>query len=177
MGREKALKCAARDFAILSAAAGDAEKAPYLIAVELASSKSSEDSVLHWKMTFLPPDDSVYGGVHPAKPAEKLVYVLNWVLHSERYPHEPPEIRLETPIFHPLVDEEDGKLCEGALSDDWKPSTPILETAQKVFHILFSLYEKEQEMPLNATAARLLAQGSDSKAFLAEVAKKKALIQ
>lgn len=36
------------------------------------------------------------------------------------YPHEPPKVKCETPVYHPNIDLE-GNVCLNILREDWKP--------------------------------------------------------
>lgn len=190
MGREKSLKCVSRDFQLLRKALEESkEKVPTLVQLELvegsdnsgekSENSSDSNSLFHWQLVVIPPDGSIYGGPHPRKPTEVIAYVMQWNFNEEHHPHEPPQIVFRTPIFHPLIDESDGKLCDGVLNaDDWKPTTSPIDILNKVVQKVFVEYcGTAGEMPFNAAAAKLLSGGEESKEFAAEVAKRKALIQ
>lgn len=188
MGREKSLKCVLRDFEILrKALEEDKAKVPSLVQLELVESSSNngenkqedDNSVFHWMVVVVPQEGSIYGGPHPTQPQEIIKYVMHWRFNAERHPHEPPEIFFRTPIFHPLVDDSDGKLCEGVLNnDDWKPTTSPIDILKTVVQKVFQEYcGAAADMPSNTSAAKLLSGGKESEEFAAEVAKKKALIK
>jgi ubiquitin-conjugating enzyme E2 M len=40
------------------------------------------------------------------------------------YPHEPPKVKCETPVYHPNIDLE-GNVCLNILREDWKPVLTI----------------------------------------------------
>lgn len=40
------------------------------------------------------------------------------------YPHEPPKVKCETPVYHPNIDL-DGNVCLNILREDWKPVLTI----------------------------------------------------
>lgn len=184
MSASKALRCAARDYKRLreAAAASPSSSSPSaagLVSVSLSSPKAGaereeEEDLFSWRVVIRPPLGSVYGGPHPTHPSVDVVYTFEWTLSAQRYPHQPPDIVVATPIFHPLIDESDGKLCEGVLADVWKPTTSPMDVVGVLTHVIFEEYN-QGEAPSNAGAARLLEDGKD--AFTAEVVKRKSQIR
>ncbi|XP_050031041.1 nedd8-conjugating enzyme UbcE2M-like [Dermacentor andersoni] len=80
------------------------------------------------------------------------------------YPHEPPAVKCETPVFHPNIDLE-GNVCLNILREDWNP---VLTLGAVVLGLQFILLEPNTEDPLNKKAAELLLH--DRKLFLQNVA-------
>jgi ubiquitin-conjugating enzyme E2 M len=68
------------------------------------------------------------------------------------YPHDPPKVKCETPIYHPNIDLE-GNVCLNILREDWKP---ILCISAVVYGLIHLLLEPNPNDPLNQEAAELL---------------------
>lgn len=146
-----ALKRAGRDLGALTAACtgsgGLLREAKYA---------DGGNNIFEWEIVVEPPNFSIYAG----KP-----YRLRFSLSPESYPIAPPNVRVLTPIFNPIV-AADGKICEGVLkNDDWKPTTSIVTVVERIVHSVFVDYMKLDA--LNEEAARLLHQ--DEVAFVRRV--------
>lgn len=68
------------------------------------------------------------------------------------YPHQPPKVHLETPIYHPNIDTE-GNVCLNILRKDWKP---VLGINPVILGLVFLFIEPNPEDPLNHEAAKVL---------------------
>lgn len=68
------------------------------------------------------------------------------------YPHQPPLVKCETPIYHPNIDW-DGNVCLNILRADWKP---VLDLNAVIYGLIFLFYEPNANDPLNHEAAELL---------------------
>lgn len=69
----------------------------------------------------------------------------------QRYPHDPPEVKLETRIYHPNFDKY-GRVCLSIIKKgEWKPSMNI-RTLLLSIQSIFS--EPNAEDPLDADVAR-----------------------
>lgn len=68
------------------------------------------------------------------------------------YPHDPPKVKCETPIYHPNIDLE-GNVCLNILREDWKP---ILSISAVVYGLIHLMLEPNPTDPLNKEAAELL---------------------
>ncbi|KAF4529730.1 hypothetical protein B566_EDAN017734 [Ephemera danica] len=80
------------------------------------------------------------------------------------YPHEPPKVKCETPVYHPNIDME-GNVCLNILREDWKPVltvNSIVYGLQYLFlvDLVNNIYkipeEPNPEDPLNKEAAEVL---------------------
>lgn len=65
------------------------------------------------------------------------------------YPHEPPKVHCDTPIFHPNIDWE-GNVCLNILRKDWKP---VLDLNAVIYGLITLFYEPNANDPLNHEAA------------------------
>ena len=78
------------------------------------------------------------------------------------YPYKPPNVKFETPCFHPNVDVY-GNICLDILKDKWS-------AAYSVRTVLLSLQsllgEPNNDSPLNTTAAQLWANQPEFRAVL-----------
>ncbi|XP_054276142.1 NEDD8-conjugating enzyme Ubc12 [Macrosteles quadrilineatus] len=68
------------------------------------------------------------------------------------YPHEPPKVKCETPVYHPNIDL-DGNVCLNILREDWKP---VLTINSIVYGLQYLFLEPNPEDPLNKEAAEVL---------------------
>ena len=68
------------------------------------------------------------------------------------YPHEPPKLQCQNPIFHPNIDEQ-GKVCLNILRADWKPVFNI-NTITIGLNSLFT--DPNPNDPLNKEAGELM---------------------
>lgn len=56
------------------------------------------------------------------------------IIFPERYPFVPPSITFETKIYHPLIKNDTGKICENVyLGNSWKPVITIDQIMTKIF--------------------------------------------
>ena len=57
------------------------------------------------------------------------------ILITEQYPIEKPIVKWRTPIFHPNIHPQAGKVCLGALEDHYRPSLDFGELCQLLVDI------------------------------------------
>lgn len=74
----------------------------------------------------------------------------------DNYPHQPPKVVCETPVYHPNIDLN-GAVCLNILKDDWRP---ILNTQNIVHGLIFLFLEPNPADPLNHKAAQVLRESS-----------------
>ncbi len=74
----------------------------------------SEDDTNSWSGFVLGPDDTVYEGGK---------FLLSITLEDD-YPFSPPNVRFETPVYHPNIGEN-GAICLDILKDEWSPALTI----------------------------------------------------
>lgn len=67
------------------------------------------DDLLSFKL-IISPDEGFYR-------SGKFVFSFKV---GPNYPHEPPKVKCETPVYHPNIDLE-GNVCLNILREDWKP--------------------------------------------------------
>jgi ubiquitin-conjugating enzyme E2 M len=78
-------------------------------------------------------------------------YTFN-VETPKEYPHKPPKVTLDTPIYHPNIDRN-GAVCLNILRKDWMPINTMNMVA---LGCLFLFNEPEPEDPLNHEAAAMM---------------------
>ena len=78
-------------------------------------------------------------------------YIFN-VETPKEYPHKPPKVTLETPVYHPNIDRN-GAVCLNILRKDWMPTHTMNMVA---IGCLFLFNEPEPEDPLNLEAAAMM---------------------
>lgn len=71
------------------------------------------DDLLSFKL-IISPDEGFYR-------SGKFVFSFKV---GPNYPHEPPKVKCETPVYHPNIDLE-GNVCLNILREDWKPVLTI----------------------------------------------------
>merc|ERR1712072_1440366 len=74
----------------------------------------AQDSLQFWRALIEGPSGS---------PFEGGVFALNVVV-PDNYPHQPPRITFETPIYHCNVNDS-GKICLNILHEDWSPALSV----------------------------------------------------
>ncbi|KAH8030022.1 hypothetical protein MRX96_012738 [Rhipicephalus microplus] len=103
---------------------------------------------------FLDPDDLTNFKVIIC-PDEGIYRGGRFVFHfrvGPNYPHEPPSVKCETPVFHPNIDEN-GNVCLNILREEWNP---VLTLGSVVLGLLVLFLEPNTEDPLNKQAAEML---------------------
>ena len=81
----------------------------------------------------------------------KATYMFTFTIPA-LYPHEPPKVLCNTPIYHPNVNVQ-GNVCLNILREDWKP---VLDINAVIYGIIFLFYEPNPDDPLNHEAAKKL---------------------
>jgi len=81
----------------------------------------------HWKALFIGPKNTPY------------MYGLYYLemKFPENYPISGPEVRMRTPTYHPNIDNKNGHICVGYLSE-WKKEYNIIGIINVVFDLLGS---------------------------------------
>eukprot|EP00929_Paragymnodinium_shiwhaense_P039217 TRINITY_DN20627_c0_g1_i1.p1 TRINITY_DN20627_c0_g1~~TRINITY_DN20627_c0_g1_i1.p1 ORF type:complete len:260 (+),score=51.68 TRINITY_DN20627_c0_g1_i1:121-900(+) len=69
------------------------------------------------------------------------------------YPHEPPVARFVTPVWHPNIDADTGKICLNVLAEEWDS---LLTTPSLLMCISALLAQPDPEDPLNHQAAEMI---------------------
>jgi ubiquitin-conjugating enzyme E2 M len=88
------------------------------------------------------PDSGYWSGV---------TYTFTFVIPA-LYPHEPPKVHCETPLYHPNINTQ-GNVCLNILREDWKP---VLDINAVIYGLIYIFYEPNPNDPLNHDAAKLL---------------------
>ncbi|KAI5700702.1 NEDD8-conjugating enzyme Ubc12 [Diaphorina citri] len=99
------------------------------------------DDLLSFKL-IISPDEGFYR-------SGKFVFSFKV---GPNYPHEPPKVKCETPVYHPNIDLE-GNVCLNILREDWKP---VLTINSIVYGLQYLFLEPNPEDPLNKEAAEVL---------------------
>lgn len=81
---------------------------------------------------------------------EGLAYKLS-LKFSSNYPYTAPQVKFESPCFHPNVDQQ-GNICLDILKDKW---SAIYNVQTILLSIQSLLSEPNNESPLNGQAAQL----------------------
>ncbi|KAF7322652.1 Ubiquitin-conjugating enzyme E2 [Mycena chlorophos] len=102
----------------------------------------SDGNLFEWVGTIEGAPETIYSG---------LKFRIS-ITFGPNYPYGAPQIRFETPIFHPNVDISSGQICLDILQDKWS-------AVYSVHTILLSLQsllgEPNNASPLNADAAAI----------------------
>ncbi|GFG30317.1 hypothetical protein Cfor_02129 [Coptotermes formosanus] len=99
------------------------------------------DDLLTFKLIICP-DEGFYRGGR---------FIFSFKV-GPNYPHEPPKVKCETPVYHPNIDLE-GNVCLNILREDWKP---VLTINSIVYGLQYLFLEPNPEDPLNKEAAEVL---------------------
>ena len=68
------------------------------------------------------------------------------------YPHDPPQVKCLTKVFHPNIDL-DGNVCLNILREDWKP---VLTVTSIIYGLNFLFLAPNPDDPLNKEAAAMM---------------------
>ena len=99
------------------------------------------DDIRKWEGTIIGPDASPYaGGVFNLK--------INF---PNNYPFAPPEIRFDTPVYHPNINRS-GAICLDILKDQWSPALSI---STVLLSICSLLTDPNPNDPLDPEVARI----------------------
>ncbi|KAG0524261.1 hypothetical protein BDA96_07G195600 [Sorghum bicolor] len=101
------------------------------------------DSMLHWVGTIAGSAGTPYEGTS---------YRLALAFTAE-YPYKPPQVRFDTPCFHPNVDVH-GNICLDILQDKWSSAYDVRTVLLSIQSLLG---EPNNDSPLNTQAAALWA--------------------
>lgn len=103
------------------------------------------ESLLEWDARLPGPKGTPYEGG---------VFFLSLRFPAE-YPMRPPSAVFVTPIFHPNVDADNGKICLNILKEEWNP---LLTVSTTLLCLSALLAEPGIEDPLNLEAAHIMRQ-------------------
>ncbi len=70
---------------------------------------------------------------------------------DNEYPHKPPKVHCNTPVYHPNIDTE-GNVCLNILRADW---SAVLGVTPVVLGLLFLFIDPNPNDPLNLNAAKV----------------------
>merc|ERR1712169_68283 len=113
----------------------------------IVSTSMVDNNAYKWKVSIKGPAGSPYqGGIF-----DLIVNI------PESYPHENPNIKFKTRIYHINISPMNGKFCEKLLSTDWSPSCSILGLIKQVYRIM------SQPDPSNAAEPAVGAQFTANK--------------
>lgn len=100
-----------------------------------------EGNVSRWEVSLKPPGETVYC---------RGVFLLK-ILFPPDYPHCPPELVFDTPIYHPNISKK-GLVCLGVLKGEgWSPQKSMVNVFQDLFDLLKN---PNPEDPLEINIAR-----------------------
>ena len=71
---------------------------------------------------------------------------------DQNYPHQPPRVLCNTPIYHPNINFE-GNVCLNILREDWKP---VFDINCIIYGLIHIFQEPNADDPLNHAAAEML---------------------
>ena len=77
-------------------------------------------------------------------------YKFTVTVDSE-YPHKPPKVHCDTPVYHPNIDTE-GNVCLNILRADW---SAVLGVTPVILGLLFLFIDPNPNDPLNKDAAKV----------------------
>lgn len=100
-----------------------------------------DDNLMIWDGIIFGPDDTPWeGGIF------KLTLTF-----TEDYPKKPPQVKMETPVFHPNF-YVDGRICLDILQNQW---SPIIDVYTVLTSIQSLLTDPNPLSPANVEAAKL----------------------
>jgi ubiquitin-conjugating enzyme E2 A len=105
------------------------------------SASPEAENILKWNAVIFGPDETDW---------EDGVFKLT-MNFPENYPHDPPEVRFVTPIFHPNV-YRNGNICLDMLQRNWSSANDV---SSLLISIQSLLTDPNPQSPANAEAARL----------------------
>ena len=70
---------------------------------------------------------------------------------DNEYPHKPPRVHCDTPVYHPNIDTE-GNVCLNILRADW---SAVLGVTPVILGLLFLFIDPNPNDPLNKDAAKV----------------------
>ena len=88
-----------------------------------AVAETESDNLYKWKIVFQGP---------PATPYEGGIFNIS-VEYPPKYPHEEPNLRMATKIYHPNVDPKDGRSCAGI---EWNPAMKTWKIFEAIYNII-----------------------------------------
>ena len=101
------------------------------------------DNLFEWNTTYIGPDGTGYHGGF---------FVLKLSIPLD-YPDSPPKVHFDTKIFHPNIDESDGRVCINILDYGiWNNTKRIIDILLAVYYLLIN---PNPNSPLNEEAANL----------------------
>lgn len=111
--------------------------------------------IYNWNVTLKGPNKSCY---------ENGLFQLS-LIFPKNYPHDPPDIKFVTKIYHPNISMKDGTICISSKSTEWEENKSIINVIYSIYDLL---YKPSTEHGLNKEA--LLSYQNDYENF-----KKKAI--
>ncbi|KRW98891.1 Ubiquitin-conjugating enzyme/RWD-like protein [Pseudocohnilembus persalinus] len=111
--------------------------------------KPLDNDIMIWDALIFGQEDTIWEGG---------IFRLS-IKFTEEYPTQPPEVRFQSPIYHPNV-YQNGKICLDILDKQWSP----LYDAQAILTSIRSLLiDPNPDSPANPEAAKLFT--SDMKTY------------
>lgn len=108
------------------------------------------DNLMTWIGTIEGAEGTVRRWILMFQVYHKLIYKLS-LKFPANYPFNPPNVKFETPIFHPNVDHN-GSICLDILKEKW---SAIYNVQTILLSIQSLLGEPNNDSPLNNEAASL----------------------
>ncbi|KAH8114882.1 ubiquitin-conjugating enzyme/RWD-like protein [Phellopilus nigrolimitatus] len=137
--------------------------------VESFSAGLIDDNILKWRIVIIGPQDTLY---------ENAVLVAHLIFPDE-YPNKPPEMQFKTPMWHPNIYKDDGRVCISILhppeedqygyedaGERWMPVHSVESIVLSVISLLIS-DEPNVDSPANVDAAKQIRE--DPKAYKRDV--------
>ncbi|CAE7553979.1 ube2s-b [Symbiodinium sp. KB8] len=91
------------------------------------------------------------------------------IVIGKNYPSAPPKINFATRVFHPAIDQKEGKICSDFLDDAWKPGMGIRDVLVMVRNLLADPHGAAAGgSAVNQEAVKAISDGLDT--FEAKVA-------
>jgi ubiquitin-protein ligase len=85
-----------------------------------------EDKITNLRVTFDGPEGTVYEGG---------TFFCELTIPAG-YPASPPDIKFVTKVYHPNVENKNGKICLAPMKEAWKPSNDIRYVVEFVLTLL-----------------------------------------
>jgi ubiquitin-conjugating enzyme E2 D/E len=97
----------------------------------------NDSNIMLWKATIIGP---------PASPFENGIFMLTIEFPID-YPFKPPNIKFNTPVYHPNINKRTGAICLDILKTEWSPALTISKVLLSICSLLTDPNPKDPYEP------------------------------